>query len=233
MSVKRLVAVLALTGLAVPAVSAQTTVNEFWPEVDAYIRLNSSMRFFLLAAPVRAEGAEQFGEAQLGAHLEVGIAPIGRALIRKIQDPDKYRFLRLRVGYRQAFAQDSSGIDLSERRVIAELTPRAFVPGGILVTLRNRFDFRWLEDDYSWRYRPRIWLERETDIGPTTVIPYASAEVFWDSRFESWSRTRYQGGLAVPVAHWLVPEVYYAYQIDREPALRYLNALGLVATLYF
>ena len=141
-------------------------------------------------------------------------------------------YLRARVGYRRTFTFES-GRDLSEQRVIVEITPRGFLPGGLLVALRNRLDLRWLEGDPSWRYRPRLWLERESRIGPVTVVPYGAAEVFFDSRFDDWIRTRYQAGIAVPATGWLVPEMYYARQIDDQPVLQYTNALGMVVTLYF
>jgi hypothetical protein len=143
------------------------------------------------------------------------------------------KYLRFRVGYRQSYTHDDDGSSISERRIIAELTARFFLPGDVLLMLRNRADFRWLEGDFSWRYRPRLWAERTTDLGPVTVVPYASGEVFWDSRYDEWSRTRLTAGVAVPATNWLVPEVYYAHQIDRQPSQKYVNALGLVATLYF
>jgi hypothetical protein len=213
--------------------SAQQTTRELWPELDAYVHLTSSTRLFFLFAPVRSEDAESFSEAQLGAHIEAGLAPMSRKRRIPADDPDKLRYLRFRFGYRQAFTQDTVGRDLSERRVIAELTPRFFLPWNVLVALRNRLDFRWLEGDYSWRYRPRLWIERESVIAHVTFVPYLSAEVFYDSRYDSWARTRYQAGLAVPATRWLVPEAYYSRQTDRQPASKRTDALGLLATLYF
>lgn len=220
-----------LAALAPPAAAQATT--EFWPEVDAYVRLNPAARFFLLTAPVVTGDDRSLSESQFGAHFEVGVAPIGRAKVRGLHDPDKMKYLRIRVGYRQSYTNDEEGASLSERRIIAEATTRAFLPGGVLAMFRNRGDFRWLEGDYSWRYRPRLWVERETALGPVTTIPYLSAEVFWDSRYDQWSRSRYSIGVAIPAARWLVPEAYLAYQSDWQPAVKYVTAIGLVTTLYF
>lgn len=223
-----------LLGSLAPVAAAQaTSTAEFWPELDAYVRLNSWSRLFFLAAPVVSGDDRTLSESQLGAHIEVGVAPIGRARFRGLHDPDKMKYLRLRVGYRQSYTRDEDGASLSERRVIGEATARAFLPGGVMAMLRNRGDFRWIEGEYSWRYRPRLWVERETDLGPLTAIPYLSAEVFWDSRYDAWSRSRYTAGFAIPASHRVVPEVYYAYQSDWQPALKYVHALGLVTTLYF
>lgn len=231
--VPRLAVAVVLSAVLAPVAAAQTTTTEFWPEIDAYVRLNAATRLFFLAAPVVSRDDRTLSESQLGAHVEIGLAPIGRAKIRNLHDPDKMKYLRVRVGYRQSWTNDEAGADLSERRIIAEASIRAFLPGDLLLTLRNRGDLRWLEGEYSWRYRPRLLVERETDLGPVSVVPYASAEVFWDSRYDAWSRARYQIGLAVPVTKWLAPEVYYALQTDWQPTWKDVHAVGLVTTLYF
>jgi len=64
-------------------------------------------------------------------------------------------------------------------------------------------------------------------------VPYGSAEIFWDSRYDAWVRTRYQLGAAVPLKPWLAPEVYYAFQRDEQPERSYTHALGVVVALYF
>jgi hypothetical protein len=116
---------------------------------------------------------------------------------------------------------------------VAEVTPRAFLPLDVLVALRWRVDFRWLESGYAWRPRVRLWIEREGPIGPVVLIPYLSAEAFYDSRYDAWSRNYYQAGIAVPVTKRVVPEVYYGRQVDQEPTDKTVNALGIVVTFYF
>lgn len=219
-------------GLSRPAV-AQTTVGEIWPELDAYVRLSSAARLFLALAPVLSGDAKSLSEQQAGANIEVGIRPLPLNPRRKAQDADKLRYLRLRLGYWRIGTHDSSGRSLSERRLIAEVTPRAFLPLDVLVALRGRVDFRWLEAGYSWRPRLRLWVEREGPVGPVVLIPYVSAETFYDSRYDAWSRSYYQAGIAVPVTKRVVPEVYYGRQIDREPSDKTVNALGVVVTLHF
>jgi hypothetical protein len=212
---------------------AQNTVGEVWPELDAYVRLSSAVRLFFMAAPVISRDAKSLSEQQLGANVEMGVAPLAPARRARAQDADKLSYLRFRLGYYRIGTHDSSGSSLSERRLIAEVTPRAFLPLDVLVALRGRMDFRWLEEGYSWRPRVRLWIEREGPVGPVVLIPYVSAETFYDSRYDAWSRTYYQTGIAVPVSRRVVPEVYYGRQLDREPSDKTVNALGVVVTLYF
>jgi hypothetical protein len=230
---RALLAAAALLVAGVRAAPAQETVGEIWPELDAYVRLSSAARLFLAMAPVISGDAKSLSEQQTGANIEVGIAPLHPGRRYKAQDADKLRYLRIRLGYWRTGTHDSSGSALSERRLVAEVTPRAFLPFDVLLALRGRVDFRWLEAGYSWRPRLRLWLERESPIGPVVLIPYVSAETFYDSRYDAWSRTYYQTGIAVPVSKRVVPEVYYGRQIDREPSDKIVNALGVVVTLYF
>jgi len=211
---------------------AQETREQFWPELDAYVRLSPATRLFFLAAPVRE--ADQFQESQVGAHIEFGLAPIRRRPDRGLYDQDRLQFLRLRAGIRRTFSLSGDERELSETRVVVEATPRAFLPWHILMAIRNRLDFRWIEDQgYSWRYRPRLWLEREFGVAGIALVPYGSLEAFWDSRYDAWSRSRYQFGMAVPITTWFVPEAYYSRQIDTSPERSYTNALGIVTTFYF
>ncbi|MBS1241916.1 MAG: hypothetical protein H6R40_1343 [Gemmatimonadetes bacterium] len=212
---------------------AQNTVGEVWPELDAYVRLSSAVRLFFMAAPVFSRDAKSLSEQQLGANVEMGVAPLAPARRARAQDADKLSYLRFRLGYYRIGTHDSSGSSLSERRLIAEVTPRVFLPLDLLVALRGRMDFRWLEEGYSWRPRVRLWIEREGPVGPVVLIPYVSAETFYDSRYDAWSRSYYQTGIAVPVSRRVVPEVYYGRQLDREPSDKTVNALGMVVTLYF
>ena len=65
------------------------------------------------------------------------------------------------------------------------------------------------------------------------LVPYGSAEVYWDSRYDDWVRTKYQLGTSVVLTPWIAPEVYVAFQRDEQPQLSYTHALGVVIALYF
>jgi hypothetical protein len=80
----------------------------------------------------------------------------------------------------------------------------------------------------------RLWAEREFHLGPVTLVPYVSAEPFWDSRHDAWTRVRYQVGGVVPVARWLAPEVNYTRDDDDVEGVESItHALNVIVTLYF
>jgi len=211
------------------AVGQETTSAELWPELDAYVRLSPAARLFFVAMPVISGDSRSLSETQLGGHLEMGIMPIAPRL-RSTYDADRLRYLRARVGYREVW---TAGSGIGERRLVADVTSRFFLPWNVLFAQRDEFDFRWLRGNYSWRFRPRVWFERETRIGGVTAVPYWSVEYFYDSRYDAWSRKFYQTGIAIPVSRRIAPEIYYGRQVDRSPNQKTVNSLGVLATLYF
>ena len=56
----------------------------------------------------------------------------------------------------------------------------------------DRVDLRFIDGEFSWRYRNRLSAEREFSIGRVRLNPYARFEVYYDSRYSKWSRTELQ-----------------------------------------
>jgi hypothetical protein len=55
----------------------------------------------------------------------------------------------------------------------------------LLLIDRNRLDLRWVDGNFSWRCRNRLTLERHFKMGGNRALtPYASGELFYDSRFD-------------------------------------------------
>lgn len=230
----RILVTACLALVAAPSFGQTSTTNDdFWPEVDVYVKLSPDYRLFFLVAPVREAGAHEFDNVQVGANIDIGLLPYLReAKLRKNYDKDRLRFLRLRFGLR--FLTSLEDDDHQEWRVIGELTPRVSLPWEMSAAFRNRLDLRWINDVYSWRYRPRIWLEREFHVASRfSLVPHVSAEIYYDSRYDTWERTQYQLGTVATITTRLAVEVYYARQRDTEPSLTYTNALGTMAILYF
>jgi hypothetical protein len=119
------------------------TREEFWPEIDVFIKLNAEFRILLLGTVSRArENSSPFGEppfdGQVGAHL----------------DYIANKHVSFRIGYR--YDTSLNGADPSkEHRLVTEQTFRKMLPARLLQSDRNRQDFRWINGDYSVRYRNR------------------------------------------------------------------------------
>jgi hypothetical protein len=149
------------------------TRSELWPEVDAYLRLNSAMKLFGLAAFSSAR-KESHSEGQYGIHWDVSWKARHRLLFHHLTDranDEKLRPFTFRIGYRYNSTIQDNGDPFREHRGILEAHVRWPFPGGVLVSDRNRVDLRWVDGVYSWRYRNRLLVERETGIGAIASRP--------------------------------------------------------------
>jgi hypothetical protein len=177
----------------------------------------------------RADGYFQ----KRGAHIDFGLPPKIRIALRDI-DPSKMQYLSFRFGHRYNRTLHDNGDPFREHRPIVELTPRYLLPAKLLLTNRNRLDMRWVNGVYSWRYRPRLILEREFEVGEKGVLtPYTSGELYYDSRFDTWNRNRYAFGLQTTFNRYFIVDTYFMRQNDSRSSPNHVNAVGLALNLFF
>jgi hypothetical protein len=208
---------------------AQT--SEVWPEVSTFVKMTDHTRFYFLATTVK-EGRDSTS-AEIGPNFDFYLQPIrNRKHFAGFRlDESKNRLLLLRVGYR--YLPTFGGDDPDEHRGVFEGTARHPLVGGVLVSNRNRIDFRFIGGDHSLRYRNRLSLERELSLGALRVNPYARFEGFYDTRVSKWSRTESTAGAAFPAGRWEL-EGYFAYQHDTGGSSnRTVHAVGAVVNIYF
>jgi hypothetical protein len=209
---------------------AQTT--QLWPELSTYVKLTDQARLYFLATTVKEGRDSTSGE--FGPNLDIHIHAFG---VREHWagfrlDESKNRTLLVRIGYR--YLPTYTGDDPVENRGVLEATARyPLIKGGVLVSNRSRMDFRFIEGEYSWRYRNRLSIEREFPVGRVRVNPYVRAEVFYDSRVDEWSRTELVAGASFPVNdHWEL-EGYFDNQHDTGGSPnRTVRAIGAVVNFY-
>jgi hypothetical protein len=144
------------------------------------------------------------------------------------------KYLRFRTGVR--YLESPGSPDSDEWRIVGDLTPRAVLPLDVHVDFRNEIDLRWIDGAFSWRYRPRLWLERDFNIGQRhlALVPFGSVEFYWDSRSDDWVRTLYKLGTSVAVKPWFAPQVYWGHEIDDGSSGKtVIDALGMTLKFYF
>jgi hypothetical protein len=230
-----IVAVLAATAaLAVscPRARAETS-NQIWPEVDLFVQVDNRTRVQLLALSRIAPGSG-FASVQAGGQLEFSIRPLQAYLFPTIQRSKKER-ATLAIGYRSGtpIAEGSLG-GAQENRLLGEATFRLVLPGSILVSDRNRLEGRQLDGDWSWRYRNRLMLERGFNAGRVRLAPFASAELFYDSRYHAWNRLRAEAGVDIEelAGRGSVIELYLVRQLDDHARASPINAVGVSFQLH-
>ncbi len=197
--------------LAGKATVAQTSYSqEFWPEVDLHYRFNDRTEAIGIARSDRDRDSGTVYQAEGSVVLD-------------------HRFTEWfsgRIGYRHGQATD--GGNFEEDRLLMEQTFRVSLPARVSVDFRTREDFRWLNTGYSMRFRERIQVQRDTVIGTYTFQPYASTEIFFDTRYGQFARYRLIAGSTFPIRHYLSVEPYFAHQVDFASNSAIVDALGLI-----
>jgi hypothetical protein len=139
----------------------------------------------------------------------------------------------LRTGYRYRTSL-TPGQSASENRGIIELTSRHLLPWQLVVSDRNRGEFRFIKGQaFSTRYRNRLQLERDIKHGSFVCTPYVYDEIFYDTRYDQWTPNRYAFGIELPVGPHVVLEPYYLRQDGNRSNPPHVNALGFKLNLYF
>jgi Protein of unknown function (DUF2490) len=212
--------------------SAQDTSGEIRPESDIYVQLQPMIRIQFVGS---FSGSLTTGDWQATPtfFVETALKPVLRRRLR--QQPDVYRdrYLTVRAGYR--YRTDlASGGSAHENRGILELISRYPLPWHLVVSDRNRGEFRFMEDKpFSTRYRNRLRLEYDFERDRFECTPYVDFEIFYDTRFDQWTRRQYESGGQFPVGAHVVLEPYYLRQDNSHSVPQHVNAFGFKFNLYF
>ena len=174
------------------------------------------------------------GDATLdiAAYLDISLLPILRPSLYTL-DWQRSRFLWARIGLDHIVQTQDGTRTVTENRGIVSILAKAELPAEVWLEGRTRADLRWIDGDYSTRYRFRAEATREFTVAEHTVVPYANVEWFYDTRFDQWTRTLYQAGAEFTVNQQFRFELYLARQQDQRPQDSSFNALGVVAKWYY
>src|SRR5882762_2363300 len=139
--VAKVVSILAvMVGLTIGVRSQESNSrNELWTELDVYVPVNEKVRLFFLFTITKSEETRNNLEGQFGAHVDYTV---------------NKRFV-LRVGYRYGFSLTEED-PFKEHLPLVEQTLRQPLPLKILLSDRNREEFRFVNGDFSFRYRNRL-----------------------------------------------------------------------------
>jgi hypothetical protein len=218
-------------GLALSGAAQAADASELWPELSAYVTVTPETRIYLDASYARSQESDAKA-LDLSAFADISIKPILREQLLA-EDWQRSRFLWARLGYTRVLKAIDGTPYLAENRGVVSLYAKAPLPAEVWLEGRARVDLRWIDGDYSTRYRFKLEATREFTVREHTVVPYANVEWFYDTRYDSWARTGYQLGTEVTVDKHFRYEIYLARLNDRQPTEQTLNALGLVAKWYY
>lgn len=204
--------------------------TQFIPEADAYLKLNSVVRTYLQAKDDR-EGGDST-QLAIGPSVQFYLKPLIR--LKRVTtfdlDDSKARALVLEVGYRYIDEPNTP----PENRMILAVTSNFPLKAGFLITDRNRADLDWKGGSFTWRYRNRLTLERTFSIHSYHLIPYVSAELFYESQYSKISTTSIYAGSLFPVGKHVEFNAYYEHDnnTNKHPN-KQVNSVGLAVYFFF
>jgi hypothetical protein len=165
-------------------------------------------------------------------YVETALKPIFRRELRNRTDVYRSRYLTFRAGYRYRTSL-TSGESSSENRGILETTSRYLLPWQLLISDRNRGEFRFIKGQgFSTRYRNRLRLDHDFKRGSFVCTPYLYDEIFYDTRYGQWTPNRVAFGLEFPAGPHVILEPYYFRQWGNRSNPPRLNVFGFTLSLY-
>lgn len=210
----------------------QSVGGQFRPELGIYVRQGEALRFEFVDS-ARSNPITHIWNGDFSIYVETALKPVFRQELRNQPDVYRNRYLTFRAGYRYVTSLSSGG-STSENRGILDVTSRYRLPWQLVVSDRNRGDFRFIKGQgFSTRYRNRLRLQRDIKIGAFGFTPYVYDEIFYDTRYGQWTPNRYAVGFEFPAGTHVVLEPYYLRQDGNRAEPPHINAFGFTLNLYF
>jgi hypothetical protein len=220
-------AIVPLFALAASA-AAQDVTTQFWPEIDTFVRLNDDMRIYVPLSKTEEGTGDSGQDGTVGVYLDYYVSPIANFWLPVPANVARMHRLHLRVGYGYTAAGDG---EPATNTLTAEATWRMTIPCELLLSDRNRFDLNFSGGDFDPRYRNRVRLDRNVDLGKWALNPYAYGEFFYGFDQGKWIRTRVTAGLELHIWERVVPEVYFQRDLN-SGSTGDINGIGLVVSIY-
>jgi len=210
---------------------------EFWPETDIWLRLSPEWRLSMFL-PLSKNIETKYREGNLILQADYAWGKSKHVLTRRMMDENRVRTMRrflVRGGYLSGKSLGDQGETYNEDMALLEFHLRTPFKGRVLVSHRLRSEARWLGDDheFSTRFRYRLMIERDFEVGGTSIVPYVNVEPYYDSRYKTVNRVRLIGGATVTRWQFFALEVNITYQHDSRSSVTNLYALNVILHLYF
>jgi hypothetical protein len=194
---------------------AEDTTTEFWPELRVWIPVVPSTRILFDATHTRDSQTGDPVNAELAAYVHYAL--------------DKNIGFRGGVSYSEK-PPATAGEGHSTSRLFALMFYYIWYPGeGVRIENRVRADLGNDNGADYQRYRDRLRLKVQTHVWGHEVTPYTNLEAYYDTRYDSFNRWRFELGFQTPVGRCQCADInaYFGRQRDTEPSLKYTNGIGI------
>lgn len=210
------------------------TITELDSGVGITVDLNPRARLDFFAGKERSEELSAT-KWKVSGGVSFRVKPIFKRFL-DVFDSDKSHLLVLGSSYEYSRSSTAGEKDI-EHKIMLDATLRYAFAQKILASNRNRFELRWVNGNYHWRYRNRFLLERPFKIPfkkkKIEITPFGGAEAVWDARYRKWSIFKFTGGIQVPLFRRTSVEFLYERQHCVTCTDRTTNIFGLTFNINF
>jgi hypothetical protein len=208
--------------------------QEVWPSIDAYYRFNQKFRLYGTFAGTKLDESS-YSEGAVGVFLDYFTYPpkVVRSVFNNRSDSLPGKFLWLRVGYQYSATPPSDQDPFKESMIVTEANTRLHMPWSMLLTFKNRFDWRGNEGNFKGRYRPRLMIEKDLRTEFLTFTPSAFVEYFVNFGNGTVNKFRTQIGVEIRVLKRMNYEVFWNHQFENLPEVQAVDAFGMTLKFYF
>jgi hypothetical protein len=207
-----------------------STSKEFWPKLTGSVELRPKTRVQFWWQKQDGEDFD-FNESKVGAIFSYRMKQIVKPHRRDIDDENEHTLV-LGAGY-EYLQTVQNGTTKREHRIIMQSSPRYLHDTGLLLQDRNRVELRWVDGNFSARYRNRLTVQRGFKVDKFRFTPYTSGELFYDGNHHSWNQNQYAFGVQLPYKNRLMLDMYYLRQNCTTCSQDPLNVFGVTLNLYF
>ena len=226
--------ILLLCSKRLVAQDSSSTRQEVWPELNVFYQVNNRFRVYALYSATKLKNSS-YTDGGIGIYVDYFAfpTPIIKKLGHDLRDSTSGYYVWFRVGYLYSAAPPESADPFKENTFVTEANLRFHLPQRILLTNKNRFDWRSIDGNFEPRYRPRLTFERNMHTKYLSYTPTIYGEYYFYLGRGGFNRFRISAGIQVKVTEHAEIETYYVQQFDNGKNVRGLKAMGFALKFYF
>ena len=156
-----------------------------------------------------------------------------KKLDANLRDSTRGYYLWLRAGYMYSTTPSDSKDPFKLHTIVTEFNVRFHLPYHILLTNKNRFDWRIKDGNFEPRCRPRLTFEKDMHTRYLYFTPDIYGEYYAYLNAKGLNRFRLSAGVQSKITAHIEFETYFVHQFDNGKNVNSLDAMGLVLKFYF
>jgi Protein of unknown function (DUF2490) len=195
------------------AAARAATTNEIWPELELSFHLTEPLRLLLTGSGTRDSESGDRSQGTFAASFDYRAS-------QNISVRAGYEYLenlKLSTGARES----------AEHRQVYDFNYYWHLGEDAQIADRTRVDVRDLGGHITYRFRNRLLFNHELEVRKVRLIPYASAEIFYDTQYDQVNRLQFRLGTTLPTGPNIAWDFYLVRQRDTYPATKFVDALGI------